>query len=88
MKRIDVAVGMVLLVLWGMINEYIHVIYNWLIAQVPYRPPPNEGLIFIKLLFNAVVWLFAVVMIGAAVWLAFHDDITDGVKLLVARRRV
>ncbi len=81
MKRIDVAVGMVLLVLWGMINEYIHVVVNYFIPF--YAPTP-----FIRDLFDAVVWLFAVVMIGAAVWLAFHDDIIGGVKLLVARRRV
>ena len=73
MKRANVIVAMVILIFWGMINEYLHVLINGILNVTP---PTYQSLIpFYRMLGDVIIWLLAVVMISAAAWLAFNDDI-------------
>ena len=77
---VNIGVAMGILVAWGLVNEYIHVLFNaaqhtstcFLLLNT-FCVPPGA-------LFNSIVLILASVMISSAVWLVFGPVIVSAVK--------
>lgn len=64
-KKIDIIIGIVILVMWGLVNEYLHIVYNNAVDMVSFF----SILIEERILFDISIVLIALTMIGAASWI-------------------
>lgn len=84
MKRLNVVAAIVVLVAWGVMNEFMHVAWNGVINVT--LPQYRTWVETYMIVFRVAVWLLATTMIGAASWIAFNDEIHIGITTLRARR--
>ena len=73
MKRVNVVIGLCIMFAWGLINEFLHVM-RWNSVLVSYIRL-NGTLVDMNVLFDAVVFLVAAVLIATAIIISFNDEL-------------
>ena len=79
MKKINVAVSILVLILWSIANEYFHVAFNGVLFYLMLLIPV-ECVLSCVMIFEAAIFLFAFIAIFTAIWITFSEDIINFIK--------